>query len=204
MSFKQIARVRFFCSASREVNLKLHLQALLLLFGFLLGSQSLAAELDFGLGPEDVLYISVWKEPDLEKEVLVRPDGKISFPLVGHLLAANKSPEELEALIAKKLQPYLSDPVVHVAVTKVLSNKIYVIGKVAKPGQYLLGQSLDVMQALSLAGGLTPYANEEKVHILRRDGDGEVAISFNYEKVRAGRSLEQNIILQSGDVIVVQ
>ena len=178
--------------------------ALLALFLCGLLTASAAVALEYDMGPEDVLYISVWKEPDLQKEVLVRPDGKISFPLVGHLRAADKTPQELEKLIEKKLQPFVSDPVVHVSVSKVLSNKIYVIGKVTRPGQYVIGQALDVMQALSLAGGMTPYANEEKVNVLRRNDGSQVAIPFNYEQVKAGDNLETNILLRRGDVIVVQ
>src|SRR3989304_2245177 len=103
------------------------------------------------VGPEDVLEISVWKEKDLSREVLVRPDGKLSFPLVGEIEAANHTPLEIQEEINKRLKKYIPDPVITVLVTKVNAYKIYIIGQVNKPGQYMMGRYLDVMQALALA-----------------------------------------------------
>ena len=152
---------------------------------------------------EDVLEISVWKEESLKREVLIRPDGMMSFPLVGHIQAAGMTPEELEKIIAKRLKSYISDPVVNVSVIKASGNKIYVVGKVNRPGMYVVGQFVDVMQALSLAGGLTPYADGDDITILRREGNKELVFEFDYDDVEDGDSLEQNIVLKSGDTVVV-
>lgn len=155
------------------------------------------------LGPEDVLEISVWKEESLQREVLVRPDGKISFPLVGDVHAEGKTPEQLRHEIAGWLKKYIPDPVVTILVTKVAGYKIYVIGQVKKAGQYAVGQYLDVLQALALAGGLTPFAAEGKIKIIRRESGTETVIPFDFSEVKKGQKLEQNIILRSGDVVVV-
>lgn len=155
------------------------------------------------IGPEDMLEISVWKEEGLKKEILVRPDGGISFPLVGDLRAAGKSAAELQREIAARLQKYIPDPVVSVAVLKINSNEVYVIGKVNKPGEYPTGRYVDVLQALSMAGGLTPFAAENSIKILRREEGKDIVFPFEYGKVQAGKALEQNIQLKSGDTVVV-
>ena len=157
----------------------------------------------YSIGPEDVLEISVWKEEGLQSEVLVRPDGKISFPLVGDIQAEGKTPEQLRHEIAGWLRKYIPDPVVTVLVKKIAAYKIYVLGQINKPGQYTVGIYLDVMQALALAGGLNPYAAENDIRIIRRQGDKEIVIPFEYSEVKKGRNLGQNIILKSGDVVVV-
>lgn len=157
----------------------------------------------YSIGPEDVLEISVWKEEGLQSEVLVRPDGKISFPLVGDIQAEGKTPEQLRHEIAGWLKKYIPDPVVTVLVKKIAAYKIYILGQVNKAGQYTVGMYLDVMQALALAGGLNPYASENNIQILRRQGDKEIVIPFEYSEVKKGRHLEQNIILKTGDVVVV-
>ena len=157
----------------------------------------------YSIGPEDVLEISVWKEEGLQSEVLVRPDGKISFPLVGDIQAEGKTPEQLRHEIAGWLRKYIPDPVVTVLVKKIAAYKIYVLGQINKPGQYTVGIYLDVMQALALAGGLNPYAAENDIRIIRRQGDKEIVIPFEYSEVKKGRNLGQNIILKTGDVVVV-
>ncbi len=162
-----------------------------------------AAVPEYRIGPEDVLEIFVWKEPDLQREVLVRPDGGISFPLAGDLGAAGKTPVEVQEELTKRLQKYIPDAVVTVTVTKVVGYRIFVVGKVTKPGQFVVGRYVNVLQALTLAGGLTPYASENKIKIVRKKGDGEITLPFHYSRVKKGRSLEQNILLQSGDVVVV-
>jgi len=155
------------------------------------------------IGPEDLLEISVWKEESLQRNVLVRPDGKFSFPLIGDLHASGKTPDQLRAEIAGWLKKFIPDPVVTVLVTKVASYKVYVIGQVTKSGQYTVGRYLDVMQVLALAGGLTPFASESNIKILRRQDGKEVVIGFDFSQVKKGRNLEQNIILRRGDVVVV-
>jgi polysaccharide biosynthesis/export protein len=163
----------------------------------------LAAVNDYQIGPEDVLEISVWKEDALKKEVLVRPDGGIAFPLVGEIQAAGKTAAQIQQEITQKLTRYIPNPVVSVSVLKIVSNKIYVIGKVNKPGEFVTGRYLDVLQALTMAGGLTPYAAENKIKILRRQGGQEISIPFEYSKVQNGGDLSQNIQLKSGDVVLV-
>ncbi len=158
---------------------------------------------EYRIGPEDVLDISVWKEEDLQKQVLVRPDGGISFPLAGELKAGGKTARELQAEITKKIQKYIPDAVVTVSVVKIAGLQIYVLGKVKKPGQYTVGRYVDVMQALTLAGGVTPYANDDEIKIVRREGGKEKTFLFDYSDVKNGRHLEQNILLKSGDVVVV-
>ena len=182
--------------------------ALLLLFvgGVLFIQNSVAGSVEaaeYVIGPEDVLEISVWKEESLQRDVLVRPDGKLSFPLIGDIHAAGKTPDQLRAEIAVWLRKYIPDPVVTVLVTKVVAYKVYIIGQVEKSGQYTVGHYLDVMQALALAGGLTPFADEDNIKVFRRQNGEEIVIDFDFARVKKGRNLEQNIVLRSGDVVVV-
>jgi polysaccharide export outer membrane protein len=170
------------------------------------GAQSEArppAEPGYRLGPEDVLEISVWKEEALKKDVLVRPDGGLSFPLIGDVQAAGRTVEELRTEIAKRLEKFIPDPVVSVLLQKVVSNKIYVIGRVAKPGEFPAGRYVDVLQALSMAGGLTPFADEKDIRVLRREGGEQRVFPFDFKAVSRGEKLEQNLRLQGGDVVVV-
>lgn len=160
-------------------------------------------DLGYRLGPEDVILVSVWKDEQLTREVVVRPDGMFSFPLVGDIQAEERTLDEIRADLAKRLTKYLPNPNVSVAVTKVMSYKIYIIGRVNKPGEYLIGHYTDVLQALSLAGGLTPFAAENDIKVMRRVRGEQYAIPFRYGDVRKGRDLEQNIILQRGDVVMV-
>lgn len=158
---------------------------------------------DYLIGPDDLLDISVWKEDTLQRKVVVRPDGKISFPLIGEIPAAARPAEEIQKEITQRLKKYIPEPVVTVVVEKVASYKIYVIGEVKNSGQYQVGHYLDVVQALALAGGLTAYAAENKIKILRRENGVEISIPFEYAKVKSGTDLKQNIILRRGDVVVV-
>ncbi len=155
------------------------------------------------IGPEDVLEISVWREESLQREVLVRPDGRISFPLIGDLQVAGNTPEKVQSMISAKLKKFIPDPAVTVVVTKIGGYKIYIIGQVKQSGQYVVGRYLDVVQALALAGGLTPYAAENKIKIFRRENGRQKIIPFRYEDIKKGKGLEQNIILKSDDLIVV-
>jgi polysaccharide biosynthesis/export protein len=155
------------------------------------------------LAPEDVLDISVWREETLQKQVLVRPDGGISFPLVGEIQAAGKSAAEIREEITQRLKPFLANPAVSVGVLKIAGYKIYVAGKVAKPGEYVAGRYVDVLQALTMAGGVTPYAAEDKIKVLRKENGKDKVFAFRYSEVRKGRNLEQNIVLRPGDVVVV-
>jgi len=157
----------------------------------------------YRLQPGDAIQVTVWKETDLTNEVLVRPDGGISFALAGELQAAGHTVAELTAMLEKRIRRFEPDAVVTVTMKAVTGNRVYVIGKVAKPGDFLLSRPLDVMQALSLAGGATPFADTNDIRILRRDGTRQSSIAFRYNDVERGRRLEQNILLQSGDTVVV-
>jgi polysaccharide export outer membrane protein len=162
-----------------------------------------AAETSYLLGPEDVVKVSVWKDEHLTQEVVVRPDGMISFPLVGDISAAGRTVEDVRLELVRRLNKFVPNPFVSVLVTKILSGKIYVIGRVNKPGEFQVGHYTDVLQALSLAGGLTPFASENDIHIMRRIRGEQFMFPFRYGDVRKGKELDQNIILERGDVVVV-
>ena len=157
----------------------------------------------YKIQPGDVLEVSVWKEENLLKRVIVRPDGGISFPLAGNVAAAGKSVDELQNLITEQLKKYIPDPVVTVSIQSLSGNKIYVIGKVARPGEFAVNRYMDVVQALSVAGGMTTFAAVNKIKILRRENGQLIAIPFRYGDIEKGEDLEQNIMLQSGDVVLV-
>jgi len=160
--------------------------------------------LDYRLQPGDLLTISVWKEKDLDSEVLVRPDGGISFPLAGDVKAQNETVTEVRQALAERLKRYIPDPVVTVAVKNIGGNHIYVIGKVTRPGEFPFSRPVDVMQALSLAGGATPYAALNEIVILRRNNAGaQRVLPFRYGDIARGRNLGQNVLLESGDTVVV-
>ena len=169
------------------------------------GAQETPPAVDPGyrLGAEDVMLISVWKDEQLTREVVVRPDGIFSFPLVGDVQAEDRTVEEIRADLVKRLTKYIPNPNVSVAVMKVLSYKVYVVGRVTKPGEYLIGHYTDVLQALSLAGGLTPFAAENDIKVIRRIKGQRQVFPFRYGDVRKGQDLEQNILLQRGDVVMV-
>lgn len=177
---------------------------LLLLMSFVCGVATAAAELPpYAVNAGDVLQVSVWKEPDLQLEVLVRPDGGFSMPLIGEVSAAGKTVAVIQQEITKRLNVYVPDAVVTVAIHQLNGDKVYVLGKVNRPGEYAVNRYVDVMQALSMAGGTTTFADLNEITILRREQNGQQAIAFNYDQVREGKHLEQNIILRSGDVVVV-
>ena len=164
---------------------------------------SAQAQPTYHVKPGDVLEISVWKEPDLQRTVLVRPDGAFSFPLVGEIDARGKTVADLSKLVSDRVSKYIADAVVTVSLQEVKGNKIFVIGQVNRPGEFIVNPSVNVMQALSMAGGLTPFAATNDIRILRRSGTTQQALPFQYGDVVRGRSLNQNIELTSGDVVVV-
>ncbi len=157
----------------------------------------------YRVGAEDVLEISVWHEDTLKREVLVRPDGGISYPLIGDVQVAGKTIHEIRDEITKRLDKFIPDPAVSVTVLKTGSQRVYVIGKVNKPGEFPVGRYVDVLQALSMAGGLTPFADSNNIRVMRRDGGQQVVLPFEYGAVVRGQKLEENIELRSGDVVVV-
>jgi polysaccharide export outer membrane protein len=162
-----------------------------------------AADEPYRIQAGDLLFVSVWKEQELQGEVLVRPDGGMSFPLTGDMQAAGHTVDEVRLAIDAKLRKYIPEPVVTVTIKQIGGNRVYVLGKVNRPGEYPFSRALDVMQALSLAGGATPFAAVNDIRILRRDGEKQISIAFHYSDVEKGRTLEQNVLLHSGDTVVV-
>ena len=155
------------------------------------------------LGAEDVLVISVWKDEHLTREAVIRPDGLVSFPLVGEIQAAGRTVEEVRADLVQRLTKFIPTPQVSVTVSKVLSYRIYVLGRVNKPGEFMVGHATDVLQALSMAGGLTPFAAENDIQVIRRVNGKQQVFPFRYGEAKKGKGLEKNIVLQRGDVVMV-
>ena len=158
---------------------------------------------EYIIGPADVLEIQVWREPNLSRTIPVRPDGKISLPLLNDVQAAGLSPLELKAKIEKGLAKFLEKPEVLVSVQEIKSKNIYILGKVNTPGQYPLQHGLTVIQALSLAGGFAEWADKKDIVILRHENGKQKRIKFNYKRVSKGKDLEKNIVLRPGDTIIV-
>ena len=162
-----------------------------------------AAEKVYHLGPGDVIEISVWKDPELSRNLVVPPDGIISFPLIGPIEVAHLAIPELRKIIAQKLSEFIPDATVTVMLIEINSLKAFVIGKVNNPGEFPINLETNVMQILSMAGGLNPFASEGNISILRQKDNRIIRIPFNYGQVEKGKSLEQNFILKAGDVVVV-
>jgi len=157
----------------------------------------------FHLGPGDVLEISVWKDEALFREVVVRPDGRISFPLIGDVVAQGRTVAELQKAVEAKIKAYVPDAPVNVMVIEVGSTRVYVVGKVARPGVYVMSQRMRVMQVLAMAGGMTAFAKKDDIIIIRQDKTGQKVWPFNYSQVADGEDLSQNIMLEPGDTVVV-
>jgi polysaccharide export outer membrane protein len=162
-----------------------------------------AQQASYVIKPGDTLEISVWKEPDLQRQVLVRPDGAFSFPLVGEIDARGKTVADLNKLVSERLTKYISGAVVTVSVQEIKGNKIFVLGQVNKPGEFIVNPSVNIMQALSMAGGMTPFAATNDIIVLRGQGKEQTAMAFRYPEVVRGRRLETNIELIAGDIVVV-
>ena len=158
---------------------------------------------DYILQAGDTIEISVWKEVDLQRVLIVRPDGKFSMALVGEMPAAGRTADDVRQDVEKRLKVYIPEPVVTVTVQQVGGNKIYVIGQVQKPGAIVMNPRLNVLQALSLANGGTPFAKLDQIVIIRSTGGKQRTLPFEYSRVAGGRDLSQNIELESGDVIIV-
>jgi polysaccharide export outer membrane protein len=166
--------------------------------------QTKASKDEYVIGPEDVLAINVWKEPEISRSVPVRPDGKISLPLVGDLPASGLTADKLRDNIAAKLKEYISDPEVIVIVQEIRSRTFNIVGKVGKPGSYPMAKPMTVLDAIAVAGGFLDFAKTTKVYVLRREVNGSRKIlPFNYKLVIKGQELDQNVELQTGDTIVV-
>lgn len=165
--------------------------------------ESAGVQDSYSVKPGDQLNVSVWGEEDLNRDVLIRPDGGFSFPLAGDMSAAGKTVEQIRVELSERLARYIPNLVATVSVTTINGNRIYVIGQVNDPGTFIMNPSLDVMQALSLAKGTTPFAKVDEIRILRRTDEGQVVLPFSFTDVSKGRNLDQNVVLQSGDVVVV-
>jgi polysaccharide biosynthesis/export protein len=157
----------------------------------------------YRLQPGDVMTVSVWKETELQSDVLIRPDGGFSFPLAGDVDAVGKTVDEVRGILVDRLKRYIPSPVVTVAVKQIGGNRIYVVGRVNHAGDFPLSSPLDVMQAIALAGGTTPFAAINDIVILRRQNGEQQALHFHYSDVARGRELAQNVLLQTGDTVVV-
>ncbi len=147
--------------------------------------------------------MSVYGEKDLERKVLVRPDGKFSLPLAGEINAAGRSVSDIQTELTTKLQKFIPEAVVTVSVTGIDGNRIYVIGQVANPGSFVMNPAISVLQALSLAGGTTPFAALNDIMVVRGNGPNQRTFRFPYDEIKRGKALEQNIQLMSGDVVIV-
>jgi len=157
----------------------------------------------YRIGPDDILYIYVWQEADLTQDVIVLPDGKITFPLIGVIQAEGRTVTELKESMTERLKDYVTAPEVTVVVRSVLSRRIYTLGNLASQGPYPLAAGMTVLQALSTAGGFTQWADEKNILIIRREGGQEVQHRFNYKEYISAKNQKQNILLKPNDTIVV-
>lgn len=158
---------------------------------------------NYVIGAQDVLDINVWKEPSVSRTVPVRPDGKISLPLIDDVQAAGLTPMQLTSVLADRLKKFIDDPQVTVIVTQINSQRVYIIGQVARPGAFPLLPNMTILQALSTAGGLAQFANGKKIYLMRMENGKPVKYPFNYKDVVSGKKPEQNLVLKAGDQIIV-
>jgi polysaccharide export outer membrane protein len=162
-----------------------------------------AKEAEYRIGPQDVIRIDVWKEPDVSRSIPVRPDGKISMPLLNDVQAAGLTSLELAASIRDGLSKYITNPQVTVTVSEINSRRIYVSGEVIRQGAQNLLPNMTVLQAISAAGGLTQFARAKKIYVVRTVDGKQVTLPFDYKGALTGKHPETNVTLQSGDMIVV-
>jgi len=157
----------------------------------------------YKIGADDVLHVMFWRDKDLTNEVTVRPDGRITLPLLNDVVAAGLTPDELRSKLTTEAQRYVEDPNVTVVVKQINSRKVFITGMVGKPGAYPLASNMSVLQLISMAGGLSEYANPKKIRILRGVAGNQQSLPFNYKDVAGGNNLEQNVELKPGDTVVV-
>ena len=157
----------------------------------------------YRIGEQDLLTITVWREPELSGTVMVLPDGKITMPLVNDVYARGLTPEELQILLTEKLKPFVNQPQVTVAVRDINSRKVFVIGQVGREGAYRINSTTSVLQIIAEAGGLRDYANRKGIYVLRIENGKQVKHAFNYENVIRGKDYKHNIMLEPGDTVVV-
>jgi len=161
------------------------------------------ADAGYKIGPQDVLRIDVWKEPEISRSVPVRPDGKVSLPLLNDVQAAGLTAMELANVITEGLKKFINNPQVTVSVSEINSRRVYVTGEVTRPGAYPLLPNMTVLQALTSAGGFTQFARIKNIYVLRTESGKQVKHPFNYKDVVNGKRAEDNIMMQPGDTIVV-
>ena len=165
--------------------------------------QAAKGDSTYVIGPADVLDVMVWKEPDISRSIPVRPDGKISLPLLNDVQAAGLEPMQLQAVITEGLRKFISGPQVTVVVMQINSRRVYVVGEVARPGAFPMLPNMTVLQALSTAGGFSQFAKLSAIYVLRTENGRQVTLPFNYKEVVRGGRPEQNITLKPGDTVVV-
>lgn len=158
---------------------------------------------DYVIGPDDVLGVLFWRDETLSGDVVVRPDGKISLPLLNEIEVVGMTPEQLRSVLLTRASKFVEEPSVAVVVRAINSRKVFITGQVARPGSYPLTAPTSVLQLIAVAGGLTDYADSKNVVILRKEKGRPTSLKFNYQDVRKGKKLEQNILLQVGDTVVV-
>ncbi len=159
---------------------------------------------DYLLHPGDKVVVGVYDDPKLlPQEITITPDGKISFPLIGEMMAAGKTTAQVRVEMETKLKKFISDPVATVIVTDVKGNVVYVVGQVNKPGSIIMNPTINVLQALSMVGGTNPYAKLDSIIVIRSSGGTQRVLPFRYGQVSSGKDLAQNVQLESGDVVVV-
>jgi len=181
----------------------LFIRLLFVLITALFAQAALSEPDSYLINAGDILDISVWNEEALKREVMVLPDGTIGFPLTGTIMAAGKTIDALKKELTEKLTEFIAEPVVNVAVKEAQGNAVYVTGQVKTPGKFIMTHPMNIMQAISLAGGLTPFAAQDDIVILRKTSKGTESIKFEYSDLEEGESLSKNHLLKSGDVIVV-
>ena len=161
------------------------------------------APADYVIGPSDLLAIVVWKEKDLTVDVVVRPDARLSVPLLNDVQAAGLTPEQMRLMLTQSLARFIQQPIVSVVVKQIANNRVFIAGQVLKPGPYPLAGPTTVLQVISMAGGVTEFADRKNIMVTRMERGGQRTFHFNYGDVIKGKSLEQNILLKAGDTIMV-
>jgi polysaccharide export outer membrane protein len=169
---------------------------------FLVSSAVVAAPPPYQLSPGDAIHVSVWREDALQKEVRVLPDGSVTLPLAGRIEVGGRAAPEVTTLIAAKLKDFLPDPNVTVVITSIEGNRVYVVGKVPKPGPVVMAGPLTVLQALSMAGGLDKFADESAIKVVRHKGESQEVLPIAYRDLISGRDMTTNLLLKAGDTII--
>ena len=166
-------------------------------------SASASLPTDYVIGPDDVLTVVFWRDKEMSSEVAVRPDGKVSLPLVNELMAAGLTPEQFRLKVTEAAVQFVEDPTVSIIVKQINSRKVFITGQVSRPGPYPLAGPTTVVQLIAMAGGVQEYADEKNISIMRTENGQPVSLKFNYEEVKKRKNLQQNVQLKPGDTIIV-